>query len=312
MTPPAASHGIAIANAPISYGAFEVTVGIDPHVPDGLAILDEVAAAGYAGIDLGPVGYLGKGEDLGKRLGDRGLGLAGAYLEFPFADPEALRALLPELDAMLDTFDAAVPHINGPRPRPTIADNGAEHRRIAPGSGIRNPASGHDEAGWDDFGVGLRLVVERCRARGYEPTFHHETGTYVESPAEIERVLSLSDVGLCLDTGHFLIGGGKPIEMLRKWSERINHIHIKDADLKKFERVVADGEPTTAIWSREVFPVLGAGDLDADAFIDTLLEVGYQGWLVVEQDILPRTSERFHQAIVDQRSNRAFLAAHGL
>ena len=306
------SHSITLANAPISYGAFEVTVGIDPNVPDGLAILDEVAAAGYAGIDLGPVGYLGEGQELGRRLGERGLGLAGAYLEFPFADAEALDLVLPELESMLDTFDAALPYLTGPTPRPTIADNGAEHRRAAPGSGIRNPASGHDEAGWESFGRGLRLVVERCRDRGYEPTFHHETGTYVESPAEIERVLALSDVGLCLDTGHFLIGGGTPAEKLRSWSDRINHVHIKDADLAKFERVVSDGEPTTAIWSREVFPVLGAGHLDADAFIETLLDVGYTGWLVVEQDILPRTSERFAQAAVDQRANRAFLAAHGL
>lgn len=312
MTSPTSSPGISIANAPISYGAFEVTVGIDPNVPDGLAILDEVAAAGYAGIDLGPVGYLGEGEELGRRLGDRGLGLAGAYLEFPFADAAALDAVLPELDAMLDTFDAVMPNIGGPRPRPTIADNGAQHRRIAPGSGIRNPASGHDQAGWDEFAVGLRRVVERCRGRGYEPTFHHETGTYVESPAEIERVMSLSDVGICLDTGHLLIGGGNPIEMLRAWSDRINHIHIKDADLAKFQQLVTDGEPTTAIWSREVFPILGEGDLNADAFIDALLEVGYTGWLVVEQDILPRTNERFQQAITDQRRNRAFLAAHGL
>lgn len=312
MTQPTSTPSITVANAPISYGAFEVTVGIDPNVPDGLAILDEVAAAGYAGIDLGPVGYLGEGAELGRRLAERGLGLAGAYLEFPFADADGLEAVLPQLDAMLDTFDAALPFISGPRPRPTIADNGVEHRRNAPGSGIRNPASGHDEAGWENFGIGLRLVVERCRARGYEPTFHHETGTYVESPIEIEKVLELSDVGFCLDTGHLIIGGGKPIEMLRKWSSRINHIHIKDAHLHKFEQIVADGEPTTAIWSREVFPVLGEGDLNADEFIKALVEVGYSGWLVVEQDILPRTSERFAQAAVDQRANRSFLSARGL
>ena len=51
--------GIVVANAPVSYGAFELTVGIDPNVPDGVHVLDEVAGAGYGGIDLGPVGYLG-------------------------------------------------------------------------------------------------------------------------------------------------------------------------------------------------------------------------------------------------------------
>ena len=304
--------GITVANAPISYGAFEVTVGIDPNVPDGLAILDEVSAAGYRGIDLGPVGYLGEGEDLGRRLADRVLGLAGAYLEFPFADPPALAALMPELDAMLDTFDAVARLAPGPPPHPTIADNGSDARRNAPGSGARNPSSGLTEATWESFGEGLRRVVEHCRARGYEPTFHHETGTFVESPAEIEKVLSLSDVSLCLDTGHFLIGGGDPVQFLRAWAPRINHLHVKDATLSVFEKIVADGEPTTAIWSREAFPVLGQGDVGIDDLLSVVKEIGYQGWLVVEQDILPRTAERFAQAIEDQRANRAFLAARGL
>jgi len=306
------STGITVANAPISYGAFEVTVGIDPNVPDGVAILNEVRAAGYAGIDLGPVGNLGTGAELGQRLGDRGLGLAGAYLEFPFAETAALDAVMPELDAMLDTFDAVAPYVPGPRPRPTIADNGSEARRARPGSGVRNPASGLDAATWDLFGEGLRRVVDRCRARGYEPTFHHETGTYVEAPAEIEMVLSLSDVGLCLDTGHFIIGGGDPVRAVREWGSRLNHVHIKDASLAVFEQIVSDGEPTTAIWSREAFPVLGKGDLDVDGLIAGLAEIGYQGWLIVEQDILPKTSERFERAIQDQRANRAFLAERGL
>ena len=81
--------GITVANAPISYG-FEVTVRIDPNVPDGVAIFDEVSVAGYAGSDLGPVEYLGTGAELGQRLGERGLGLAVAYLELPFADAAGL------------------------------------------------------------------------------------------------------------------------------------------------------------------------------------------------------------------------------
>ena len=75
-----ADNGIIVANPPVSYGAFEVTIGFDPNVPDGNAILDEVSAAGYAGIDLGPVGYLGSTEDLGAKLAQRGIGLAGSYL----------------------------------------------------------------------------------------------------------------------------------------------------------------------------------------------------------------------------------------
>ncbi|RKR13798.1 sugar phosphate isomerase/epimerase family protein [Arthrobacter oryzae] len=304
--------GIVVANAPISYGAFEVTVGIDPNVPDGAAILEAVSSAGYAGIDLGPVGYLGDGAELGEGLAAHGLGLTGAYLELPFSDASELDAMMPELDAMLDTFDAISEFQRGLPPKPTIADAGAEHRRNSPGSGQRNPTSGYSPEQWDAFAIGLARVVEHCRKRGYEPTFHHETGTYVESPEEIAKVLEISDIGLCLDSGHFLIGGGDPVEYLRTWADRINHVHLKSASIARFNEVVAEKLPTTAIWEREVFPVLGEGDLDCDAFISTLKDIGYSGWLVVEQDILPQTAERFERAIADQQANRTFLAERGL
>jgi sugar phosphate isomerase/epimerase len=87
---------IAVANAPVSYGAFELTVGVEPGVPDGQSVLTQVAAAGYAGIDLGPIGYLGRGGELGEALARHRLGLAGAYVELPYSDPVALeRALRP-------------------------------------------------------------------------------------------------------------------------------------------------------------------------------------------------------------------------
>src|ERR1039458_6612169 len=199
---------IAVANAPIFDGALDLTVGIDPNVPNGEQILNEVRDAGYAGIDLGPVGYLGDGPVLAERLASRQLGLARAYLEFPFTDLDALPSLYPELDAMLDTFDAVRSVVPGPVPHPTIADSGSERRRNNPGRSHADHSWGLDDDGWDRMKAGLASVVARCRDRGYEPTFHHETGTYVEAPWEIQRILDISDVGLCLDTGHFFIDGG--------------------------------------------------------------------------------------------------------
>jgi inosose dehydratase len=301
---------ITVANAPISYGAFELTVGIDPNVPDGEAILDEVRAAGYAGIDLGPVGYLGDGPVLAERLASRDLGLAGAYLEFPFTDHEALPALFPELDAMLDTFDAVRDVVPGPVPHPTIADSGSERRRDNPGRSHLDRSWGLDDDGWDRLKVGLALVVERCRARGYEPTFHHETGTNVEAPWEIQRILDISDVGLCLDTGHFFIGGGDPVVAIHEWADRINHVHVKDALQSVMDGIVADHVPAMNIWAREAFPAFGEGDANVAGVLAALRDIDYEGWLVVEQDIFPQTSERFAHAIDDQKKNRRFLADH--
>lgn len=302
---------VVIANAPVSYGAFELTVGIDPSVPDGVAVLDEVAAAGYAGIDLGPVGYLGQGAELAERLASRGLGLAGAYLEFPFSDPSALPTLFPQLDAMLDTFDAVRGSVPGPAPLPTIADAGSPERRASPGRSSADHSRGLDANGWARFGEGLRAVVMRCRDRGYEPTLHPETGTFVEAPWEVEAAMDLCDIGVCLETGHLFVGGGDPARLAREWSGRINHVHVKDAHRSVMDDIVQAGEPHTAIWSREAFCMLGTGDVDFGGVFDALAAQDFAGWLVVEQDIFPQTPERFDQAIDDQRANRRFLADHG-
>jgi inosose dehydratase len=303
---------IAVANAPVSYGAFEITVGHDPNVPDGVSVLDQVATAGYAGIDLGPVGYLGSGARLGELLAERGLGLAGAYLELPYADHDALEQAMPELDNLLATFDAVLPYLPGPAPRPTLADAGSRERRSRPGRSAGQPALGLDGAGWRAFAEGLARVVGRCRDRGYEPTFHPETGTYVEAPWEIEEVLDRSDIGLCLETGHMMLGGGDPVAMLADWGERVNHVHLKDAVLSVMAQIVADDAPVTEIWSREAFCALGRGDLDVAGILDGLRGISFGGWLVVEQDILPRSRERFARAAEEQRHNRAFLAERGL
>ena len=303
---------IAVANAPVSYGAFELTVGRDPDVPRGEAVLNQVQSAGYAGIDLGPVGYLGNKERLGESLAGHDLGLAGAYVELPYADHDTLEQALPQLDAVLDTFDAVQGYLPGPSPRPTLADSGSPLRGLLPGRSFTDPALGYDADGWRRFAAGLARVVARCRDRGYEPTFHPETGTHVEAPWEIERVMEVSDIGLCLETGHMLLGGGDPVAMLAELGDRVNHVHLKDARLSVMNTIIADRAPVTEIWTREAFCALGGGDLDTDAVLDGLRRISFSGWLVVEQDILPRSAERFSRAAAEQRYNRGFLAARGL
>ncbi len=303
---------IAVANAPVSYGAFELTVGYDPDVPDGQSVLSQVAAAGYAGIDLGPVGYLGRGEELGEALARHRLGLAGAYVELPYSDPDALEGALPQLDAVLDAFDAVRSYLPGPSPRPTLADSGSKRRAMLPARSVRDHSLGFDAEAWKRFAAGLARVIARCRDRGYEPTFHPETGTHVEAPWEIERVLEVSDIGLCLETGHMLLGGGDPVTMLRDLGDRVNHVHLKDARLAVMNQIVTDEAPVTEIWTREAFCALGGGDLDVDAVLAGLRTISFGGWLVVEQDILPRSAGRFARAAQEQRHNRAFLAERGL
>src|SRR5579864_9150705 len=152
-----ASQTITVANAPCSFGAFELTVGINPNVPDAIALLDEVAGAGYAGIDLGPAGYLGLGDDLHERLSSRGLALAGGYLELPYTDHDALRVAIDrDLNELLTIFDS----VSGiePRPKPTLADPGSDLRRANPGRSNKDRSFGWSDADWRLFAEGFAGV----------------------------------------------------------------------------------------------------------------------------------------------------------
>ncbi|HEX3688843.1 MAG TPA: TIM barrel protein [Solirubrobacteraceae bacterium] len=301
--------GMVVANAPCSYGAFEITVGIDPHVPPGEELLDAVSGAGYRGIDLGPLGYLGTAADLPERLRSRDLALAGGYFEVAFSEPESIPDELVRLDQLLDILDASAN--GGPPARPTLADAGSESRRAYPGRAHGDHRLGWDDAGWAQFADAMARLLERCRARGYEPTFHPHTATYVEAPWEIDRLLSETDASVCLDTGHLLIGGGDPVQAVRDWGARINHVHLKDAQLAVIEKIVADRAPVRAIWERGAFCRLGTGDVALDDVLAQLREHDYQGWLVVEQDILPDPADPT-KPVTDQQLNREYLRERGL
>ena len=308
---PALTASIAVANAPVSFGAFEVTVGIDPNVPDPITVLDAVQRAGYAGIDLGPPGYLGSGNELRRRLWDRNLNLAGGYIAMPFSEPARMAPAMAELGDLLDIFDtvkADAPLL----PRPTLADAGSDARRKTPGRAHDDPSLMLDAAAWSRFAESMKRATGLCRDRGYEPTFHHHGASYVETPREIEEMLNRTDVGLCLDTGHLVIGGGDPLAAVKDWASRINHLHLKDARRAVIDRVRLQHGVMTDFWREGAFCPLGDGDLDIDGILRELEDRSFSGWLVVEQDMLPRPDESRDRAARDQQHNREYLRARGL
>ena len=146
---------IRIANAPVSYGVFEMTAGKIPNLPRATEVLDAVAAAGYEGIDLGPLGFLGEGDELGDRLHGRGLSLAGGWVAMRFTDPAGFRADLVKLERSLDTFEAASDSDPEWRPKPTLADAGSPERVANPGRGKDLPEIGLDDAGWRQLAAGV-------------------------------------------------------------------------------------------------------------------------------------------------------------
>jgi inosose dehydratase len=189
-------------------------------------------------------------------------------------------------------------------PLPTLADKGSDARRAQPGGA---PEIMLDDAGWKRLAANVARAADRVRGAGLEPTFHHHACTYVETPQEIDTFLDRTDVGLTFDTGHLIIGGGDPLDGWRRWGERINHLHLKDVRRDVLAQVVRERAGMRAVWERKAFVALGHGDLDMTGFMDAVLADGFDGWLVVEQDVVPSPSDPPEAPFEDQRANREIL-----
>lgn len=294
-----------VANAPVSYGVFGLARE-DTPLPDGEELAEFVAAAGYEGIDLGAPGLLGEGPDLTERLRRHGLGLAGGWVDLPFGtgSDEEFAAAFKNARAMMPLFVAGQAAGDFPGPKPTLADSGDEVRKLHPGGGKDIELTDWQ---WNRFSERLAKVAEMVRGFDLEPTFHHHASTYVETPAEIDRLLEISDVGLTFDTGHLLIGGGDPVRDLERWMDRINHLHLKDADTTILKSALGSPDPIRDVWSKRVFVPLGEGDLDVVAMMDSIMGAGFDGWLVIEQDVILQDAADVDRAQREQIANRQAL-----
>jgi inosose dehydratase len=297
---------VRVANAPLSYGAFEMTVGTSFAVPPGTAVLEAIGHAGYAGTDLGPPGYLGEGDVLRERLEANGLEVVGGFVPIAFSQPELWDEGLAGLRHTLALFDAA-----GARgARPVLCDAGGPERIANPGRGGDDPSLRLDDRRWSALVDGVARAADAARDGGYEPVFHHHTATYVEGLPEIERFLEDTDVPLLLDSGHLAVAGGDPIAGLRDWSERIGAVHLKDVRMDVLRTVRADRADMLTAWRRGLFCALGDGDVDLDGFCAALDASGYDGWLVIEQDRVLEDEDAFAGAAAEQERNRAWLREH--
>ena len=295
-----------VANAPLSYGAFEMTVGSAFQVPDPESVLGEIGGAGHAGTDLGPPGYLGEGEELRRRLDANQLEIVGGFVPVRFSEPEHWDEDLQGLRHTLALFAAA----GATGARPVLCDAGGPERIADPGGGGRDRALRLDDARWAKLAEGVARAAEVSREAGHEPVFHHHTSSYVEGVEEIERFLEASDVDLLLDSGHLAVAGGDPVQALRDWRDRVGTVHLKDTRADVLEQVRADRADMITAWRRGLFCALGEGDVDLPGLCSALAGSGYDGWVVIEQDRVLEGNGDFAHAAGEQRANREWLRAN--
>jgi len=143
-----------------------------------------------------------------------------------------------------------------------------------------------DDRGWATLFANLDRISAAAADRGLVATLHPHVGTMIESGDETQRVLDGSGVGLCLDTGHLLIGGGDPVAVAAQSPDRVAHVHLKDVRLDLARRVQAGTSTYTEAVAAGMYVPLGAGDVDIAAIVGSLESDGYSGWYVLEQDTI--------------------------
>ena len=274
---------IQAASAPINWGIME-HIELPADYPYG-RVLDEIAKAEYSGTELGPYGFFPTdARALRSDLEKRSLTLCSAFIDVELGNASAHEAGLAEVSRSAKLISEAGARLLVLSDKITPARNATAGRRSD-----ANQISWNEEE-WKAATVAIREVIARCKALGLRVAFHHHAGGHVETPEEVDRLFSLfpaSELGLCLDTGHYVYGGGDAVAFLEKQVARVWCVHLKDVyDAKANEARRARMNFHAAV-RHGIFAPLGKGSVDFPRVLQLLREGQYDGWVVVEADVLP-------------------------
>lgn len=296
-----------IANAPCSWGVLEFE--LEGEAAGYTQVLNEMVETGYAGTELGDWGFMPTDpKALAPEIHGRGLTLLGAFVPVMLKDPGCHAA---GIEAAVRTA-RLLAGVEGDLPFIVLADDNGKDARRTKNAGRVTPDMGLSESEWQVFAEGAQKVAAAVkRETGLRTVFHHHCGGFVETPAEIDRLMALTDpalLGLVFDTGHYRFGGGDPLEGLRKHRERVWHFHFKDYSPEAGKQSADQGWDYFESVRGGVFCELGRGSVDFPALVAELENTGYNGWGVVEQDVLPGMGRPKESA----SRNRQYLHSLGL
>ena len=278
-----------------------------PDVPPWEKVLEEIAQAGYSGTELGPFGFLPQQREIIQpKLADLGLELLSAYVQINLVDPSAIQdeydetlatcQFLSKMGCQWAVLSDAL-FVNETR--------AARAGRVS----TEDSLSGDD---WKNFVTNANSFAKLAlESYGLQAVYHPHVGAFVETADEVDRLMADSDdryLNLCLDTAHCFYGGDDPVQLCRRWSERVRYLHLKECNGAVLDTVRLNEWDYFKGVDVDVFPELGRGSIDFGALLDTLKEMDFSGWAVVEQDILPG---RGQNPLESAKRNLAYLKQVG-
>lgn len=274
---------IKIATAPVSWG---VIMKDTPNVPHWDTVLEQISEAGYTGTELGPYGFLSQDTSiLRPRLNELGLTLISAYVQINLVDPSAKQ----------DEYDETITSTK------ILSELGCEWVVLsdllfasdnrAKRAGRIRPEDGLSSDDWKNFVANAnaygKLALEEY---GLKAVYHPHVGAFVETGEEVDRLMNDTDLrylNLCLDTAHSTYAGDDPVDCARRLGSRLHYLHLKECDTDVLATIRENGWDYFKGVEVDVFPELSKGSVDFAGLLTVLQEIDFDGWAVVEQDILP-------------------------
>lgn len=288
--------GIKICGAPCCWGVDDIT---NPHLPSWQRVLREAHEAGYRAIELGPNGWIPTDaiEEVSQALTENELSLVAGTIFDDVLSNENYPKLLAQVEDIcaLITQLPPLPREPGqrwPTPYLTVMDWGHDERDYAAGHSDRAPRL--DEAGWAQLISHFRGLCETAVSYGVRPVLHPHCGGYIEFADEIDRLAAEIPnelAGFVLDTGHLQYAGLDPVEWLRKYRDRLDYVHFKDIDKAVYDTVMGQHIRFFEGCALGSMCPIGKGMIDYRAVSAVLQEIGYNGYITIEQECDPRNVE---------------------
>ncbi|MGI9048593.1 MAG: sugar phosphate isomerase/epimerase family protein [Rubrobacteraceae bacterium] len=282
-----------IAGAPVSWGVIEIPdwghqISVD-------RVLSEASSLGLSAMEAGPEGFLPEDPgEVSSILDQYGLGLVGGFVPAVLHVPDKREDQLSLVKRRADFFAAA----------------GADVLVLAafPDSDDFGKIVEIDDDGWNELFENLSRIEEVADRYGLTVVLHSHYGTAVERDDQLWRFLEGSDMGLCLDTAHLVIGGSDPLEVAEKAADRVKLVHLKDVDTELARQMGNRDISFKEAAQKGAFLPLGDGDVNISRLLELLEKAEYGGWYVLEQDnVVSEEPEEGEGPIVDVRKSLQFL-----
>lgn len=280
-----------IAGAPISWGVCEVPDWGFQLSPE--RVLGEMQQLGLQATEFGPAGFLPDGPAAKSEFLARfDLKAVGGFL--PVLLHDSGHEPMPGVDDFIDdclaagapiVVLAAVSGVDGYDDRPVL-----------------------DELQWKTMLQNLDRIADHAASRGVSAVIHPHIGTMVENGEDVARILSGSHIGFCIDTGHLVAAGADPVAITLANTDRVEHVHLKDVNSDIAASFLAKEITFSDAVAAGLFCVLGTGSVDIAAMVGALDAAGYDGWYVLEQDVMLTSGEPAGEGpVVNVRASFDFL-----